>query len=168
MNKLTGILALLFAALLIVGLVCFENLDWSLKSISLSIFALFLGFVHCLSLTISQKGLLQKVLFGAFALQLIFVGLLLSNSMELKTLWYWQFSLALLSICIGLISSSLRIKVSPLVYYLQYLILGIIAFCLLGLGLTPISVGTITIGFCLLSLLSAIIHLFVKPKAHSI
>lgn len=168
MNKLTGIIALLFALLLIVGLLCFNEIDWSLKTISFSIFGLFLGFVHSLSLTISQKGLLQKILFGTFLIQLVFVGLLLSKSAELKDLWYWQFSLAFLSICIGVISSSLRVKVSPLIYYLQYLVLAIIAFCLLGLGLTSISIGTITIGFCLLSFLSVVIHLFVKPKSHSI
>ncbi len=168
MNKLTGILAILFALLLLVGLFFFDTVNWSLKSISLSIFGLFLGFVHSLSLTISQKGLLQKILLGTFVVQLVFVGLLLSGAVELKTLWYWQFSFALISICIGVISSSLRIKVSPLVYYLQYLVLAIIAFCLLGLGLTPISIGTISIGFCLLCFLSVAIHLFVKQKSHSI
>ncbi len=164
MKKLAGYSALFFAVLIILMFVCFDSLDWSIKSVLITLFGLFLGFVHTLSINLSQQGLLQKILIGTTTLQLIFVLLLVLNLTEIKTLWYLQSAIAFSSICLGIISSSLGRKISPLIYYLQYLILAIILFCLFGLGMNPISIGTTTIGFVFICLLSIVIQLFAKEK----
>lgn len=169
MKKWIGILALILALLQVALIVWFESLHWPLDSVLLTLFSLFLAFTHCLSIALSKTGLLQKVLYGTFVLQIGMIALLMTSVFGLKTLWYAQFSVAFLSICIGLISSCIQRKISPLIYYVQYMILAIIAFCLFALGMNPISVGTITIGFSFLCLLSVVIHLLTKEKkpAHS-
>ena len=165
MRKLAGYLALFFAILLITMILFFNSLEWSVKSVIITVFSLFLGFGHTMAIRLSKKGLLQKVLLGTISLQLIFVLLLVFNTVEIKLLWYWQSVLVFTSICIGIISSTIGRKISPLIYYLQYLVLAIIVFCLFGLGMNPISIGTVTIGFSLICLLSIVIQLFTKEKS---
>lgn len=164
MKKLIGVLALLLALGQISFILWFESFGWKLGTMLISFFAMFVVFVQCLSYLISKKGFLQKTISILGGAQLILAVILLSGIVEISILWFWQFSIGLVSICLGMISSSLYKKVNPLVYYLQYMILAIIVFCLLALGMTKISAGTITIGFSLLSLLSATINLLFKEK----
>lgn len=165
MRKLAGYSALFFAILLILLILCFNSLEWSIKSVIITVFSLFLGFCHTMAIRISRKGLLQKILLGTFVIQFVLVLLLVLNIIEIKSLWYLQSALVFTSICIGIISSTTGRKISPLIYYLQYLVLAIIVFCLFGLGMNPISIGTVTIGFSLVCLLGIVIQLFTREKS---
>lgn len=164
MKKLIGILAVLLALSQISLILWFESFDWRLGTMLTTFFAMFVVFIQCLSFLLSKKGILQKAITVLGIIQLVFVIALLTQLFEISVLWYWQMSIGLISICLGMISSSLYRNVSPLIYYLQYLILAIIVFCLLALGMNKISTGTITIGFSLLCITSAGIHLFFKEK----
>ena|SRR6218665_685267 len=164
MKKLIGWLALLLAISQISLILWFESFDWPLGTMLTVFYSLFLIFTQCLSFLISRKGILQSSIVVFSGIQLILVAILLLKGIEIKTIWYWQFCIALVSICFGLISASLQRKISPLIHYLQYLILAIIVFCLFALGMTKVSTGTITIGFSLLCLISGSIQLFSKNK----
>jgi len=164
MKKLIGGLALILAISQISLILWFESFDWPLGTMLTFFYAMFIVFTQCLAYLISKKGILQTMITIFSGVQIILVLILLFKGMEIKTIWYWQFCIALISICFGLISSSLQRQISPLIAYLQYLILAIIVFCLFALGMNKVSTGTITIGFSVLCVISAGIQLFSKSK----
>jgi len=165
MKKLIGWLALLLAVSQISLIIWFESFNWPLGTMLAVFYSLFLIFTQSLSYLISKNGILQTTISLLSGIQVILVIALLVKGVEIKTIWYWQFCIALISICLGMISSSLYRRISPLIHYLQYLILAIIIFCLFALGMNKISTGTITIGFSLLCLISGSIQLFTKEKS---
>ncbi len=164
MKKLIGGLAVILAVSQISLILWFESFDWPLGKMLTIFYSLFVVFTQCLAYLISKKGILQTMISVFSGVQVILVLMLIFKGIEIHSLWYWQFCIALISICFGLISSSLQRQVSPLIAYLQYLILAIIVFCLFALGMNKISTGTITIGFSMLCLISASIQLFSKSK----
>ena len=164
MKKLIGWLALILAVSQISLIIWFESFDSPLGTMLTVFYSLFLIFTQSLSYLISKKGILQTAISLLSGVQVILVIILLLKGIEIKTIWYWQFCIALISICLGMISSSLYRRIS-LIHYLQYLILAIIVFCLFALGMNKVSTGTITIGFSLLCLISGSIQLFTKEKS---
>ena len=164
MKKLAIVLTLLSLFSLIGMLLFLDNLEWQFSSIIVAAFLLFMVFIHSFSIAVSKTGLLRTILLGLFGLQLAMGLLLLIEALEMYQLWYWQVSLAFVSCSVAVISTNVKHKASPLVYYLQYMVLAIVVFCIFGLGATTVSLAVISFGFIAICVLSLYIHLFTPVK----
>lgn len=164
MKKIATILTLLSLASLIGMLMFLDSLEWQFSSIIIASFLLFLVFIHSFSVAASKSGLLRTILLSLFGLQIVLSLLLLLKVFEIHQLWYWQVSLGFISCSVAVISTNVRHKASPLVYYLQYLVLAIVIFSIFGLGATAVSLQVISIGFIAICVLSIYILLFTPNK----
>jgi len=164
MKKLAIALTLLSLFSLIAMLLFLDSLEWKFSSIIVASFLLFLVFIHSFSIAASKSGLLRTVLLGLFGLQLLLSLLLMLEVFEMYQLWYWQVSLGFVSCSVAVISTNVKHQASPLVYYLQYLVLSIVIFCMFGLGATAVSLAVISFGFIAICVLSLYIHLFTPVK----
>lgn len=164
MKKGATILSVTSLIALIALVIFLGELEWKFSSIIVSAFLIFLCFIHSFTIAISKEGLLRNILAGLFGVQIVLGILLVSGIIQLHLLWFWEVSIALIGISIGIISINVKHKVSPLLYYLQYLILAIVVFSLIGLGITSLSLQVVSIGFIAICLLSSYVLLFTQEK----
>ncbi len=122
----------------------------SIQSTLLFALSFVLVSIQSYSLLWSKQGIIRVFLYVLTVVQFTLILGFISEIIALKHSWNYNFSIAITSFSLGLISSTLGNKFSPIYYMFMYVLIAICAFSLIALPISNFSTSLLLIGLILL------------------